>query len=172
MQWTRRSGAETGVTIQAGRALPEVNLTVMTADGPTPISTTELLGNGRIVLFAVPGPFTPTCSTKHLPGFRDHHQALMDKGIDRVVCTAVMDIFVMDAWRKHTGLDQQIIMAADGNAEFARALGLDIDSSAFGMGVRSLRYAMILEDGIVKELFVDEPGGFRVSSAEYVLDKL
>ena len=160
------------MTIEAGQYLPEVNLTVMTADGPAPVSTTELLGQGRNVLFAVPGPFTPTCSAKHLPGFRDHFQSLVDKGVDKVVCTAVIDIFVLDAWRKDAGLEKQIVMAADGNGELAHALGLEMDSRAFGMGIRSQRYAMIIKDGVVEQLLIDEPGGFRLSSAEYVLDQL
>jgi glutaredoxin/glutathione-dependent peroxiredoxin len=164
--------ADSSVTIETGQHLPEVNLTVMSAEGPAPVTSSELLGQGRVVLFAVPGPFTPTCSANHLPGFRDHFQALTDKGVDKVVCTAVSDIFVMDAWRKHTGLDDQIVMAADGNGEFSRALGLELDGRAFGMGMRSQRYAMILKDGMVEQLLIDEPGGFRVSSAEYVLDRL
>ncbi len=160
------------MTIEAGQPLPEINLTVMAADGPTPVSSTELLGQGRNVLFSVPGPFTPTCSAKHLPGFKEHAQSLVDKGVDKIVCTSVMDIFVMDAWRKDAGLESQIVMAADGNGEFARALGLEMDGRAFGMGIRSQRYAMILNDGVVEQLLIDEPGGFHVSSAEYVLDQL
>ena len=160
------------MTIDPGQHLPEANLTIMAAEGPSPVSATELLGQGRVVLFAVPGPFTPTCSANHLPGFRDNFQALKDKGVDKVVCTAVMDIFVMEAWRKDAGLEDQITMAADGNGDFARALGLEMDGRAFGMGMRSQRYAMIIKDGVVEQLLLDEPGGFRLSSAEYVLDQL
>lgn len=160
------------MTIEAGQKLPETKLTVMTAEGPAPVSSLELLGQGRIVLFAVPGPFTPTCSAGHLPGFKEHHQALIDAGADKVVCTAVSDIFVMDAWRKASGLEDQILMAADGNGDFARALGLEMDGRAFGMGMRSQRYAMIINDGVVAQALVDEPGEFRVSSAEHVLERL
>lgn len=160
------------MTIEAGQQLPDVNLTIMTAEGPSPVPATELMGQGRVVLFAVPGPFTPTCSASHLPGFRDNFEALTSKGVDKVVCTSVMDIFVMEAWRKDAGLKDQITMAADGNGDFARALGLEMDGRAFGMGMRCQRYAMILKDGIVEQLLVDEAGGFRVSSAEYILDQL
>jgi glutaredoxin/glutathione-dependent peroxiredoxin len=160
------------MTIAAGNAVPEARLTVMTNQGPTPISSTELLGKGLIVLFAVPGPFTPTCSARHLPGFMEQYQALTERGVNQVVCMAVSDIFVMEAWRKASGADAGITMAADGNGDFTRALGLELDASAFGMGKRSQRFALIIRDGKVDSVLLDGPGEFQHSSAESVLDHL
>jgi peroxiredoxin len=160
------------MTISAGDQIPEVTLTVMSTEGPSPVSTKSLLGQGRVVLFAVPGAFTPTCSAKHLPGFVDLADELNKRGINRIVCLAVNDVFVMDAWGKSANVDDKIIMAADGNGEFARALGLEMDASAFGMGQRSQRFALITRNGVVEKVLVEGPGEFRVSSAEYVLGQL
>lgn len=160
------------MSIKIGDQIPSTQLTISTEKGPTPIDSAELLGQGRVVLFAVPGAFTPTCSAQHLPSFIEHFDTLKSRGVDRVVCMAVNDIFVLTAWAREGGVGDQILMAADGNAEFTRKLGLEMDASAFGMGQRSQRFAMIIENGLVKELFVEAPGEYRVSSAEYVAERL
>jgi peroxiredoxin len=160
------------MSISAGEKLPSVALTVMSENGPTPVDSLELLGHGLVVLFAVPGAFTPTCSAQHLPGFVEHAAALRAKGVERIICMAVNDVFVMDAWGKVGGVGNQITMAADGNGAFTRALGLELDASAFGMGQRCQRFALIVRDGIVDQVLVEGPGEFRVSSAEYVLEQL
>ena len=160
------------MTIKAGDRIPTATLTVMTADGPSKVSTNELFGAGKVVMFSVPGAFTPTCSARHLPGFVDHIGDIKSKGVDRVVCIAVNDVFVMDAWGKSAGVGDRIVMAADGNGEFTRSLGLELDASGFGMGKRGQRFAMIVEDGVVKTVDVEGPGEFKVSSAEHVLGQL
>lgn len=160
------------MSIQSGQPLPETNLTVMTPEGPKPVGTTDLMGSGRTVLFAVPGAFTPTCSAQHLPGFVNQAGELRARGVDRIICMAVNDVFVMDAWGKISNVGDDIIMTADGNAEFTRALGLEMDAAAFGMGQRAQRFAMIVDDGVVSSLFVEAPGEFRVSSADHVLQNL
>jgi len=160
------------MTIKAGDKIPKATLTVMTADGPSKVSTAELFGSGKVVMFSVPGAFTPTCSARHLPGFVDHIDEIRAKGVDRVVCIAVNDVFVMDAWGKSGGVGDRIVMAADGNGEFTRALGLELDATGFGMGTRGQRFAMIVEEGLVKTVNVEGPGEFKVSSAEYVLGQL
>ncbi len=160
------------MTIKAGDRIPKATLTVMTADGPSKVSTAELFGSGKVVMFSVPGAFTPTCSARHLPGFVDHIDEIKAKGVDRVVCIAVNDVFVMDAWGKSGGVGDKIVMAADGNAEFTRALGLELDATGFGMGTRGQRFAMIVDEGVVKTVNVEGPGEFKVSSAEYVLGQL
>ncbi len=160
------------MTIKAGDTIPSAQLMIETENGPTPVDSADLLGQGRVVLFSVPGPFTPTCSAEHLPSFLEHKADLKSRGVDQIVCMAVSDIFVMSAWAKASGVDGAILMAADGNGEFTRALGLEMDGSAFGLGMRSQRFAMIVENGVVKETFVDAGGEYRVSSAEYVLEHL
>lgn len=160
------------MAIAVGNRLPEATLTIMGAEGPKPITASELLGSGKVVLFAVPGAYTPTCSAKHLPGFIENADKFREKGVDHLVCMAVNDVFVMDAWGKSSGVSQQVTMAADGNGEFSRALGLEMDGTAFGMGKRSQRFAMIINNGVVEQVLVEAPGEFRVSSAEYVLDQL
>lgn len=160
------------MTIKAGDKVPTATLKVMTADGPSGVSTDELFGKGKVVLFSVPGAFTPTCSAKHLPGFVEHAAAIKAKGIDRIVCIAVNDVFVMNAWGKSAGVGADIVMAADGNGEFTRALGLELDATGFGMGKRGQRFALIAENGVVKAVYVEGPGEFKVSSAEYVLGQL
>jgi len=158
------------MTIKAGDRLPEVSLQRI-RDGVENVDTRALFDNTRVVIFAVPGAFTPTCSEKHLPGFVEHFAAFRDKGVD-VACVSVNDPFVMKAWADSQHVPEGMLMLADGNGEFTRALGLEMDASAYGMGVRSKRYAIYAEDGVVREVLVEAPGEFRVSSAEYVLAQL
>ncbi|MEJ2400880.1 MAG: peroxiredoxin [Xanthomonadales bacterium] len=157
--------------IQVGDRIPSVTLSTMGELKPREITTEEVFAGRKVVLFSVPGAFTPTCSARHLPGFIDLAEDLRALGVDTIACVAVNDVFVMDAWGKSAGADD-ILMLADGNAEFARALGLEMDATAFGMGTRSQRFALVAEDGVVTRLFVEGPGEFRVSSAENVLAKL
>jgi len=159
------------MTIQTGDRIPECTLTRMGEQGPAPITTAELFSGKKVVLVSVPGAFTPTCSARHLPGFVDLAQEIIAKGIDTIAFFAVNDVFVMDAWGKSAGTDE-ILMLADGNGEFATALGLELDATAFGMGHRSQRFALVAEDGVVNRLFIEGPGEFRVSSAENVLASL
>lgn len=158
--------------IQEGDTLPDVTFMTMSADGPTPVSTDDVFSGRTVALFAVPGAFTPTCSAKHLPGFVEKAGELKAKGVDRIACTAVNDVFVLDAWVKEQGAGEDVMMLADGNADFAEAVGLVIDVSKFGMGIRSQRYSMVVEDKVVKKLFVEEAGDFKVSSAEHMLEAL
>ena len=159
------------MSIKTGDRIPEVTLTTMSESGPSPISTTELFGGKKVVLFSVPGAFTPTCSAKHLPGFVDHAEDILAKGVDTIACMAVNDVFVMNAWGKSANAER-LLMVADGNGEFTQALGLELDATAFGMGQRSQRFALVADDGVVTGLFVEAPGEFRVSSAEHVLANL
>jgi len=159
------------MTIKVGDKIPSSTLTTMTASGPTPVTTEELFGGKKVVLFSVPGAFTPTCSAKHLPGFVQHADDILAAGADTIACMSVNDVFVMDAWAQSADADK-ITMLADGNGTFATTLGLELDASSFGMGTRSQRFAMIVDDGVVTGLFIEGPGEFRVSSAEYVLSKL
>lgn len=160
------------MTISTGDHLPQAQLTIMGESGPTPVDAAELTDSGTTVLFAVPGAFTPTCSAKHLPGFIEQAEALKKAGVDRVICMAVNDIFVLDAWARAANAGDTVLMAADGNGDFTQALGLEMDGRAFGMGMRSQRFAMIIRDGKVEELLVEAPGEFRVSSADHVLSRL
>lgn len=160
------------MTLKAGDALPQVSFMTMTADGPSKTTTDEVFKGKRVVLFAVPGAYTPTCSARHLPGFVEKAQAFAGKGVDTIACTSVNDVFVMDAWGKTQNADGKVTMLADGNGEFARAAGLTMDASGFGMGERSQRYALVARDGVVEQVFIEEPGAFEVSSAEHVLGKL
>ncbi|KAA9133305.1 peroxiredoxin [Marinihelvus fidelis] len=159
------------MTIQVGDKIPEAILTIMSDDGPKPLTTSDWFGGRKVVLFSVPGAFTPTCSARHLPGFIDHIEDIRSKGIDAIGCTAVNDVFVMDAWRRNSGA-AGIDMLADGNAEFAEALGLAMDATSYGMGQRGQRFALVAEDGVVTALYVEQPGEFKVSSAEHVLANL
>ena len=159
------------MTIQVGEKIPGCTLGAMGEDGPSTVETTEFFQGRKVVLFAVPGAFTPTCSARHLPGFVDQADHILARGVDTIACMAVNDVFVMDAWGKSAGADQ-LVMLADGNGEFSRALGLELDATAWGMGQRSQRFALIAEDGVVTDLFVEPPGEFRVSSAEHVLSRL
>jgi peroxiredoxin len=160
------------MTIKAGDKVPAATLKVMTKDGPANATTEELFGSGKVVMFSVPGAFTPTCSARHLPGFVEQAGAIRAKGVDRIVCIAVNDVFVMDAWGKSAHVGDKIVMAADGNGEFTDALGLPLDATGFGMGKRGQRFAMITENGVVKSVHVEAPGEFNVSSAEFVLGQL
>ena len=160
------------MTVNVGDHIPELTLTLVDEEGPKPISTQDFFGGKTVVLFAVPGAFTPTCSARHLPGFKDHAADFKAKGVDVVACISVNDYFVMKAWAKDQGIDGEVVMLADGNGDFAKAVGLQLDGSGFGMGPRSQRYAMIVKDGTVEQLFVEGKGEFKVSSAEYVLEQL
>jgi len=159
------------MTIQVGDRLPDVSLTIATADGPKPTTSGEFFGGKRVALFAVPGAFTPTCSARHLPSYVEKAADLRGKGVDEIACISVNDPFVMSAWGQRDG-SEDITMLADGNGEFAEATGLAMDGSKFGMGKRSQRYSMIVNDGVVEQLNVEAPGEYRASSAEYMLDQL
>lgn len=159
------------MAISAGDRIPGVSVMAATPEGPQKADTAELLGKGKVALFAVPGAFTPTCSAKHLPGFVEKADALKSKGVDKIACMSVNDAFVMKAWADAQGADN-IEMIADGNGDFTRALGLSMDASGFGMGERAQRFSMIIEDGVVKQINVEAPGEFRVSSAEHMLEQL
>ena len=161
------------MTIQVGERLPDVPLTIASADGPKPTTSGEFFRGKRVALFAVPGAFTPTCSAKHLPGFKDHREDLAGKGIDTVACLSVNDAFVMGAWADSQGVGKdEIVMLGDGNGDLTRALGLSMDAKGFGMGERSQRYSMIVKDGVVEQLNIEQPGEFKVSSAEHLLTQL
>jgi glutaredoxin/glutathione-dependent peroxiredoxin len=160
------------MTIKVGDTIPSMKLMVATADGPKEISTDEIFKGKKVVLFAVPGAFTPTCSAKHLPGFVENADAFKSKGVDTVACIAVNDAFVMGAWGKDQGTGDKVTMLADGAAVFAKAIGLELDLNGRGMGWRSQRYALVAEDGKVTHLGVEQPGGFEVSKAEAILAAL
>jgi len=161
------------MTIKVGDRLPAATFRVMTPDGPAPRSADDIFKGRKVVLFAVPGAFTPTCHKNHLPGFLGQASAIKAKGIDAIVVTAVNDVFVMDAWRKASGAEGQIEFLSDGNADFAKAIGLTIDASANGLGLRSKRYSMLVDDGVVKTLNVeDAPGKVDVSGAENLLKQI
>ena len=160
------------MTIKAGDRIPEGKLKVMGADGPQNVDATELLGKGRVVLFSVPGAFTPTCSAKHLPGFIEKAGDLRTKGVQKIVCLAVNDVFVMGAWGKSAGAGDAVVMAADGNGDYTRALGLELDARGFGMGMRGQRFALVIENGVARQVHVEAAGEFKVSSAEHILASL
>ena len=159
-------------TIKVGDSIPSFKLATPTAGGPKEISTDEIFSGKKVVLFAVPGAFTPTCSASHLPGFLENADAILAKGVDRIVCLAVNDVFVLGAWGRAQGVDDRILLLADGSGLFTKAVGLELDLVARGLGVRSQRYALIAEDGKVTHLAIEEPGGFEVSRAEAVLAAL
>ena len=152
--------------------MPEGSLGIMTPQGPGSISTADLFAGKKVVLFSVPGAFTPTCSQSHLPGYIETASELKAKGVDTIACMAVNDVFVMDAWGRERGADDKVMMLADGNGEYAGKLGLELDASGFGMGKRSQRFSMVVEDGVVTQLNVEAPKEFRVSTAECVLGQL
>ncbi len=160
------------MTIKAGDQIPEGRFTIMKADGPGSLTSAALFSGKKVVLFSVPGAFTPTCSREHLPGFIEQENAFKAKGVDTIACMAVNDVFVMDAWGKQAGADGKVTMLADGNGEYSQALGLELDASGFGMGKRGQRFALIVDDGKVVEALIEEPGKFKVSAAEYVLSRL
>jgi glutaredoxin/glutathione-dependent peroxiredoxin len=157
------------MAIKVGDSLPEATFTVMGAEGPGPQTTKEVFGGKKVVLFAVPGAFTPTCSKQHLPGFVANADQIKAQGVDTIACTSVNDAFVLDAWSKDAGAGGKVVMLADGSADFARQIGLELDLSARGLGMRSQRYAMIVEDGVVKALNVeDAPGAADKSGADAI----
>ena len=158
------------MTIAIGDKLPDVKLTKATENGPEAVQAAEYFKGKRVALFSVPGAFTPTCSAKHLPGYVEKAAALKAKGVDEIACTAVNDAFVMGAWGKRDGSDD-VTMLADGNGEFAQALGLTMDGSGFGLGQRGSRWSAIVNDGVVEQLNVEAPGDFKVSSADYMLEQ-
>jgi len=160
------------MTIKIGDKIPSATLMTMTDDGPQAVRIDDLFAGKTTALFAVPGAFTPTCSARHLPGFRDRAGELRGKGIDQIACVSVNDAFVMGAWAADQDINGEVIMLADGNGDFTRSLGLEMDASKFGMGGRSQRYSMVISDGKVTSLNVEEGGEFRVSSADYLLDVL
>lgn len=160
------------MSIQVGDRLPEATFTTMTAEGPKPLTTAEVFGGRKVVLFSVPGAFTPTCSKMHLPGYVNQADDLKAKGVATIACLAVNDVFVMDAWAKSQNADGKVLMLADGNAAFTKAIGLELDASKFGMGTRSQRFSLIAEDGVVTSLNVEAPGKFEVSSCEYTARQL
>ena len=159
------------MTIQTGDKLPDVPLTIATSEGPRPTTTGEYFGGKKVALFAVPGAYTPTCSARHLPSFIEKAGELKSKGVDEIACTAVNDAFVMSAWARESGAED-ITMLSDGNGQFAQAIGLTMDAAKFGMGTRSQRYSMIVNDGVVEQLNVEEPGAYRVSGAETLIEQL
>ncbi|MBH0238170.1 peroxiredoxin [Methylobrevis albus] len=161
------------MTIAVGDTLPDAKFKISTADGPAEVTTADVFAGKKVVLFAVPGAFTPTCHMNHLPGFLENADAFKAKGVDTIACVAVNDVFVMKAWAAATGADGKITFLADGSADFAKATGLDIDLSGGGLGLRSKRYAMIVDDGVVTSLDIEEaPGKATVSGAAAVLEKL
>jgi peroxiredoxin len=160
------------MAIKVGDTLPQANFVIATADGPAPATTDQVFKGKRVALFAVPGAFTPTCSAKHMPGFKQHAAELKAKGVDEIACLSVNDAFVMKAWAKDQGVEGEIIMLADGNGELTKALGLEMDGSRFGLGQRSQRYSLVANDGVVEQLNVEQGGEFRVSSADYLLEHL
>ena len=160
------------MAIKVGDRMPKGQLTRMGANGPEPVSTDDLFKGKKVVLFSVPGAFTPTCSAKHLPGFVNNAEALKAKGVDTIACMAVNDVFVMNAWGKSSNADGKVEMLADGNGDYARALDLTMDASKFGMGTRGKRFSIIVDDGVVKEINIEGPGEFSVSSAEAALKQL
>lgn len=160
------------MTIQIGERIPNVTLARMTPDGPADITTDEIFAGRKVVLFALPGAYTPTCSQAHLPGYVVHHDAIKGKGVDAIACLSVNDAFVMGAWGEAQNVGETILMLADGNAAFTEAVGLELDLTANQMGVRSRRYAMVVDDGVVTHLNVEEGGNFEVSNAETILGLL
>ena len=160
------------MTIKVGDKMPEGAFTRMTQDGPQKITTEQLFAGKTVVLFSVPGAFTPTCDAKHLPGFVETADQLKAKGVDSIACMAVNDVFVMNAWGKHSGVGDKILMLADGNGSYAKTLGLELDATKFGMGVRGQRFAIIVKNGVASQVNIEGPGEFKVSAAEFVLKQL
>jgi glutaredoxin/glutathione-dependent peroxiredoxin len=160
------------MAIKVGDKLPTVNLKHMDKDGMQTVSTDDLFKGKKVVLFALPGAFTPTCSAKHLPGFVTHSEAIKGKGVDAIACLSVNDAFVMDAWGKAQNVGDKVMMLADGNGDFSKAVGLTMDGTNYGMGTRASRYAMVIDNGVVKALNVEAPGAFEVSSAEAIMKAL
>lgn len=160
------------MTIKVGDTLPASGFVKATTEGPQPLNGEDFFKGRRVALFSVPGAFTPTCSAKHLPGYVEQVEALKAKGIDEVACTAVNDAFVMGAWGQSAGAEGKVTMLADGNGDFVKAVGLEMDGSKFGMGGRGQRFSMVVNDGVVEQLHVEAPGEFRVSAADYMIEQL
>ena len=160
------------MTIKAGERMPAGKFKIMGESGPQDLGTAQLFDGKRVVLFSVPGAFTPTCSAKHLPGFVEQAAALRAKGIDTIACMAVNDVFVMSAWGKSANAADKVQMLADGNGEYARALGLELDARGFGMGLRGQRFALVVDNGVAAKVLVEAPGEFKVSAADHVLAQL
>ena len=160
------------MTLKVGDKLPSVTLKTMTADGPKDVTTDSLFANKKAVLFALPGAFTPGCSMKHVPGFVRHYDDIKAKGVDLIACLSVNDAFVMGAWEKDQKAEGKVMMLADGNADFTKAVGLSMDGSGYGLGLRSQRYAVLLDDGVIKQLNVETAPGVDASSAETILSLL
>ncbi len=160
------------MTIKVGDKLPDATFKVMKDGKPADMTVAELTKGKKVALFAVPGAFTPTCSARHLPSYKDHIADLRSKGVDTIACVSVNDAFVMGAWGKDQKVGDDILMLADGNGTFTKAVGLEMDGSGFGLGHRSKRYSMVVEDGVVKTLNVEAPGEFKVSAADYMLGQL
>jgi peroxiredoxin len=160
------------MTIKAGEKMPAGKFKTMGANGPQDLTTAQLFDGKRVVLFSVPGAFTPTCDAKHLPGYVSLAAQLKAKGIDTVACMAVNDVFVMNAWGKHSNVGDKVLMLADGNAEYARALGLELDARGFGMGTRGQRFAIVVDNGVATRVNVEAPGEFKVSAAEFIIGQL
>jgi peroxiredoxin len=160
------------MTIKVGDKIPDTTFMKATANGPEPVESADFFKGRKVALFSVPGAFTPTCSAKHLPGFIDNAAQLKAKGVDEIACTAVNDAFVMGAWAKSANADGKVTMLADGSGNFARAVGLEMDGTKFGLGMRGQRFSLIADDGVVTELNVEAPGEFKVSTAEHMLGQL
>jgi len=160
------------MTITVGEKLPEATLVEMTENGSVSRSTEEIFGGRKVALFSVPGAFTPTCSAKHLPGFLAQAEAIKAKGVDEIACISVNDAFVMNAWGKSQNTDGKVSMLADGNGDFSKALGLEMDATAYGMGMRGKRFSMIVDNGVMTVLNVETPGEFHISSADHMLTQL
>lgn len=160
------------MTIKVGDRIPSTTFAKPTPDGPEQVSSDDYFKGRKVALFAVPGAFTPTCSARHLPGYVDNAEALKAKGVDEIACTSVNDPFVMGAWAKDSKAGDNVTMLADGNGDFAKAVGLEMDGTKFGMGQRSQRYSMVVNDGVVEQLNVEGPGEFKVSSAEHLIENL
>jgi len=160
------------MTIKVGDKIPSATLMEMKDGKPTPVKTDDFFAGKKVALFALPGAFTPTCSAKHVPGFVNNYDALRARGVDEIACVSVNDAFVMGAWGKDQNAGDKVHMLADGNGDFTRAVGLEMDGTKFGMGKRSQRYSMIVDNGVVKSVNIEEPGAFDVSSAEYMMGQL
>lgn len=160
------------MTIAKGDRIPSTSFTTMTENGPETVASDAYFAGRTVALFSVPGAFTPTCSARHLPGFVEKSQQLKEKGVDEIACTAVNDVFVMAAWGKSAAADGKVTMLADGNGDFAKAVDLTMDGSGFGLGTRGQRFSMLVKDGVVTELNVEQPGDFSVSSADHLLGQL
>lgn len=160
------------MAIKAGEKMPSGTFKVMTKDGPQDLTSEQLFKGKTVVLFSVPGAFTPTCDAKHLPGFVEHAGAIKAKGVDTIACIAVNDVFVMNAWGKASNVGDQISMLADGNGDYAKSLGLEMDGRGFGMGIRGQRFAIVVKDGVADKVFVEAPREFKVSAADAVLGQL